>query len=29
MPNGGYSTDFLGDSEDMGFVEFYYEAIEI
>ena len=29
MPNGGYSTDFLGDSEDMGYVEFYYEAIEV
>ena len=28
-PNGGYSTDFLGDSEDMGFVDFYYEAVEI
>lgn len=27
-PNGGYSTDFLGDSEDMGFVDFYYEAVE-
>lgn len=28
-PNGGYSTDIMGDSEGMGYVKFRYEAIEI
>lgn len=28
-PNGGYANDMLGDAEDMGYVEFSYEAVEI
>ena len=28
-PNGGYSSNILGDSLDMGFVKFEYEAVEI
>lgn len=28
-PNGGYSTDILGDYLDEGFVNFYYKAEEI
>ena len=27
-PNGGYSTDIMGDSQGMGYVEFSFEAIE-
>ena len=28
-PNGGYSTDFIGDIYDEGYVDFYYQAEEI